>query len=49
MKKQNIKATTMAELTKGYEDFIKGKKVNKKGADAFNKALKKSAKPRSAK
>ena len=36
----------MEKLTQGYEEFIKGKKLNKNGKKTFNKALKKAAKPK---
>jgi len=39
----------MEKLTAGYEAFIKGKEVNKNGKNLFEKAIKKAAKPRSAK
>lgn len=39
----------MVELTKGYEEFIKGKKTNKTGKNKFEKALKKAIKRRSSK
>jgi hypothetical protein len=44
--KTRKKKTPMEKLTSGYEKFIKGKEVNKNGKVAFNKALKKAAKPR---
>lgn len=34
----------MEQLTSGYEQLIKGKKVNKNGKALFEKALKKSTK-----
>jgi hypothetical protein len=40
------KKTPMEKLTSGYEEFIKGKKVNKKGKNLFEKTLKKAVKPR---
>jgi len=40
---------TMDEVTKGYEDFIKGKKTNKTGKKKFDSAIKKAAKPRGSK
>lgn len=43
------KELAMAEVTKGYESFIKGQKANKKGKDLFDSAINKSVKPRSAK
>ncbi len=45
------KIKTMAELTANYEQFIKGKEVNKSGKKAFNNAIKKAAtkKPRATK
>ena len=36
----------MDKLTAGYEDFIKGKKLNTKGKDLFEKTIKKAAKPK---
>lgn len=44
--------TDMDKLTEGYEEFIKGKGVNKNGKKVFNNALKKAAttkKPRATK
>jgi hypothetical protein len=49
MKKHNKERTPMEELTKGYEAFIKGKKVNAKGKKLFNKVIKKAVKPPAAK
>lgn len=46
-KKKNQK--TMAEVSAGYEKFIKGKELNKYGKTEFEKVLKKAAKPRSVK
>lgn len=43
------KEITMAELTKNYETFIKGKGVNKNGKELFDKTLKKAVKQRSSK
>lgn len=43
-KKKSKKDKTMDELTKGYEEFIKNKKVNKKGKNEFDKVLKKAIK-----
>lgn len=40
------KEITMAELTKNYDTFIKGKQVNKNGKELFEKTLKKVVKPR---
>ena len=39
----------MAEVTKNYSQFIKGKQVNKNGKELFEKTLKKAVKPRSSK
>lgn len=39
------KHKTMAELTANYEQFIKGKELNKSGKDLFEKVVKKAAKP----
>ena len=36
----------MEKLTEGYEDFIKGKKVNKAAKKLFNRAIKKAATPK---
>lgn len=36
----------MDELTKGYEKFIEGKETKKDGKAAFDKVVKKAAKPR---
>jgi hypothetical protein len=47
--KKAIKKTPMDKLTEGYEEFIKGKKINKNGKKLFDKALKKAAKPRGSK
>ena len=41
MKKKKEK-TPMEELTKGYEDFIKGKELNPKGKELFEKVIKKA-------
>ncbi len=41
--------TPMDKLTENYEEFIKGKELNPKGKKLFEKALKKSIKPRSSK
>jgi hypothetical protein len=43
------KDKTMLEVTKGYEDFIKGKETNKNGQMIFNKVIKKAAKPKTKK
>jgi len=34
----------MAEVTAGYEEFIKGKELNKNGKQLFDKTIKKAAK-----
>ncbi len=34
----------MAKLTENYEKFIEGKKLNPRGKEAFNKALKRATK-----
>lgn len=34
--------TPMEQLTKGYEQFIKGQEIKKNGKGAFNKAIKKA-------
>jgi len=41
--------TPMEELTKGYEEFIKGKELEPIRAAKFKKALKKAVKQRAAK
>lgn len=43
MKKKSKKAISTAELTAGYEDFIKGKELNPSGSKLFNEVLKKAA------
>ncbi len=37
------KDKTMAEVTAGYEQFVEGQKINKKGLSLFNKTIKKAA------
>jgi len=37
---------SMAELTAGYKDFMKGKEANPDGANAFEKAIKKASTPK---
>lgn len=49
MKNKKKETTPMEELTKGYEAFIKGKKVNANGKKIFTKTIKKAAKPRAVK
>ena len=49
MKDKNKKSKTMAEVSSGYENFIKGKKLNKVGKAAFEMVIKKAVKPRSVK
>lgn len=44
---KNVK--TMAEVSAGYEAFIKGKKVKKTAKKAFDKVIKVAAKPRGSK
>lgn len=39
----------MEKLTSGYEKFIEGKEVKEDGGKSFDKALKKSTKPRGSK
>lgn len=47
MKSSKKKALTpMEKLTAGYEQFIKGQEVKSNGKKAFNKAIKKAAKPK---
>lgn len=43
------KDKTMAEVTDGYETFIKGKKVNKTGGKKFDNTLKATTKQRGSK
>jgi hypothetical protein len=38
--------TSMDKLTKGYEEFIKGKETTNRGKEQFEKALKKATKPK---
>lgn len=40
------KPMSTAELTKGYEEFIKGKELNNNNAALFEKTLKKATKPK---
>jgi hypothetical protein len=47
MKPQKKEITPMDKLTAGYEKFIQGKKVEQGGKAAFNKVVKKAAKPKS--
>ena len=49
MNAQKKKVSPMDKLTAGYEDFIKGKELNKKGRKLFDKVVKKAAKPRGSK
>jgi hypothetical protein len=49
MAKSKKEKTPMEKLTAGYEDFIKGKELNNKGRELFDKAVKKAAKLRSSK
>jgi hypothetical protein len=42
--KSKKKEKTMDEVTSGYDEFIRDKKVNKKGKNDFEKALKKAIK-----
>lgn len=46
---KKTKKTPMEELTNGYEEFIKGKKLDPNGSAKFKKALKKAVKPPAAK
>lgn len=46
MKSKKKKQISMEKLTQGYDNFIKGKKQNHEGKTAFDKALKKAAKPK---
>lgn len=46
MKKVTSIQTPMDKLTAGYEQFIKGKQLVQGGKEAFNKAIKKAAKPK---
>lgn len=43
------KDKSMAEVSAGYETFIKGKKVKTAGKKAFDKAIKSASKPRGSK
>ncbi len=43
------KDKTMAEVSKNFEQFIKGKKTNKNNKPLFEKALKKAVKQRGSK
>lgn len=45
----NKKIKTMAEVSAGYETFIKDKKVKKTGKSAFDKVIKKASKKRGSK
>lgn len=36
----------MEKLTQGYEKFVKDKETNSKGKELFERAIKKSAKPK---
>lgn len=49
MAKKKIDLTPMEKLTARYEDFIKGKEINNKGRELFDKVVKKAAKPRGSK
>lgn len=49
MAKKKKELTPMEKLTAGYEDFIKGKELNKKGRDLFDKTIKKAVKPHGSK
>jgi hypothetical protein len=40
------KQTPMEKLTQGYEKFIKSRELSKEGKQAFDKAIKKAAKPK---
>lgn len=42
-KKPKKKARTMDELTQGFEELLKGKELNPKGAELFEKVIKKAA------
>jgi hypothetical protein len=48
-KGKSKKATPMEKLTAGYEKLMEGKEADPNGKEKFEKALKKAAKPRSAK
>lgn len=47
--KSDKKDKSMAEVSKGYEKFIEGQKINSKGADLFKKVIKEASKPKSKK
>ena len=42
-KKKKKERKSIDELTKGYEDFIKGKETNANGRELFEKTIKKAA------
>jgi hypothetical protein len=44
MAKKDKTKTPMDKLTEGYENFIKGKETNPKGAELFGKVLERAAK-----
>ena len=44
--KMKKEPSQMDKVTAGYEQFIKGKKVNKNGKELFDKAIKKASKPK---
>lgn len=47
-KKKKVK-TPMEKLTENYEKFIKDKELNPNGKNLFDKAIKKTTKPRGSK
>lgn len=44
MKSIQKKDKTMNEVTKGYEEFMKGKELTENGRELFSKAIKKATK-----
>jgi hypothetical protein len=42
---KNKKAKTMAEVSKGYENFISSKSINNNSRELFEKAITKAVKP----
>jgi hypothetical protein len=46
MRKSKKILSPMEKLTQGYEEFIKGKELNKNGKQLFDKTIKKAANPK---
>ena len=44
--KTDKKSKSMREVSKGYEEFNKGREVKSNGKSLFSKAIKKAAKPK---